>query len=157
MTLPKKRSGKEDEADQIEGGQPLRKRFKQTRVDEIWIEVALKSLVNTTPPTPDAEEQPLEPKEIRENEDIENEEIAEFEHQKQSYNETKLGVRTPSKMSRLSKYKQKHNNSPKMNMTRVNKFDDTGQHRMDMPPTPTPLATPESVCRLGSQEYTDEI
>ena len=30
MTLPKKRSGKEVEADQIEGGQPLRKRFKQT-------------------------------------------------------------------------------------------------------------------------------
>ena len=28
MTLPKKRSGKEVEADQIEGGQPLRKRFK---------------------------------------------------------------------------------------------------------------------------------
>ena len=45
---------------------------------------------------------------------LENEEIAEFEHQKQSYDETKLGVRTPSKMSRLSKYKQKHNNSPKM-------------------------------------------
>ena len=29
---------------------------------------------------------------------------------------------------------------------RVNKFDDIGQNRMDMSTTPTPPATPESVC-----------